>query len=443
LNNTQLPNGWIKTKLEKLTSDISYGYTASSNEENIGPKMLRITDIQDNKVNWSTVPYCQIEDNKLEKYSLKANDLVFARTGATVGKSFLIKNDVPNAVYASYLIRVRCISSELVRFLSYFFNSKQYWLQITEFSAGIGQPNVNGTKLKSLDVVIPPLAEQKEIATLLDNLLAQVDTLKTRLDTIPNILKRFRQSVLAAAVSGKLTEEWRTENAKHEWEYKTIGDVCAVATGKTPSRSESSYWDNGTVPWLTSAATGDAFTVYAKEYITVLAASECQLKKFEPGTLLLAMYGEGKTRGQVTELKLSATCNQACAAIIVNESIINRKFVKIRLQENYEETRKAASGGNQPNLNLSKVREIPIPLPSLEEQEEIVRRVEELFAFADQIEQRVKTAQQRVNHLTQAILAKAFRGELTAEWREQNPDLISGENSAAALLARIKTDRKK
>lgn len=81
--------------------------------------------------------------------------------------------------------------------------------------------------------------------------------------------------------------------------------------------------------------------------------------------------------------------------------------------------------------------------PPIEEQTEIVRRVEELFAFADQIEQRVKVAQQRVNHLTQAILAKAFRGELTANWREQHPDLISGENSAAALLARIQAERKK
>jgi type I restriction enzyme S subunit len=92
---------------------------------------------------------------------------------------------------------------------------------------------------------------------------------------------------------------------------------------------------------------------------------------------------------------------------------------------------------------LDVIKKAIVFLPPIEEQEEIVLRVEELFAFADQIEQRVKVAQQRVNHLTQAILAKAFRGELTAEWREQNPDLISGENSAAALLARIKTERKK
>ena len=109
--------------------------------------------------------------------------------------------------------------------------------------------------------------------------------------------------------------------------------------------------------------------------------------------------------------------------------------------ENYEETRKTAAGGNQPNLNLNKVRDIPVLLPPIEEQTEIVTRVEQLFVYADQIEQRVKDAQSRVNHLTQASLAKAFRGELTAEWRAQNPDLISGENSAEALLARIKAER--
>jgi len=156
---------------------------------------------------------------------------------------------------------------------------------------------------------------------------------------------------------------------------------------------------------------------------------------------LLAMYGEGKTRGQVTELMLTATCNQACAAIIVNEDKVLRQFVKIRLRENYEETRKAAAGGAQPNLNLRKVREIPISLPPKEEQAEIVHRVEQLFTFADQIEQRVKNARSKVNHLTQSILAKAFRGELTSEWRRQNPDLISGNNSAEALLEQIKAER--
>ena len=109
--------------------------------------------------------------------------------------------------------------------------------------------------------------------------------------------------------------------------------------------------------------------------------------------------------------------------------------------ENYQETRKVAAGGNQPNLNLNKVREIPILLPSLPEQHEIVRRVEQLFAYADTIEKQVNNALARVNNLTQSILAKAFRGELTAQWRAENPELISGENSAAALLEKIKAER--
>ena len=153
------------------------------------------------------------------------------------------------------------------------------------------------------------------------------------------------------------------------------------------------------------------------------------------------MYGEGKTRGQVTELRLSATCNQACAAVTADEQKILRSYLKLRLLENYEETRKAAAGGAQPNLNLNKVRTIGISVPDKEEQTEIVRRVDQLFAHADRIEQQVNNALARVNSLTQSILAKAFRGELTEQWRKENPELISGENSAEALLERIRSER--
>jgi type I restriction enzyme S subunit len=272
--------------------------------------------------------------------------------------------------------------------------------------------------------------------------LAKVGTTKARLDRIPQILKTFRQSVLSAAVSGKLTEEWRTNNEIliHDWIDSNVGKLAIVATGTTPKRTNSGYWENGVIPWLTSTATGNDFIFEAEQFVTDLAVKECRLKVFEAGTLLLAMYGEGKTRGQVTEIKISATCNQACAAIIVDDTLINRDFLKIRLLENYEETRKAAVGGAQPNLNLSKVRDIPVLLPKLVEQTEIVRRVEELFDFANSIEQKANSALEHVNKMTQSILAKAFRGELTADWRASNPDLISGDNSAEALLTKISAE---
>lgn len=440
MSETLLPNQWIATMLEEIVDKIVGGGTPSK----------AIPSYFQGNIPWMTVKDMNkfVLDDTVDHISEEA-----------------VENSATNIIPAGTpIIATRMSLGKLVRanfdsainqdLKAIFVNENvskiyfEYWYRsiaqkIQEMGTGTTVKGIRLEDIKQLSFALPPLAEQQQIAQKLDELLAQVDTLKTRLDAIHNILKRFRQSVLAAAVSGRLTEEWRESYSIgfDSWEKTDLGAVSNVATGKTPKRDQNEYWDNGTIPWLTSSATGNSFTYEAEQFVTDFAVKDCGLKLFDAGTLLLAMYGEGKTRGQVTELKISAACNQACAAIAVNESKILRPFVKLVLQENYEETRKVAVGGAQPNLNLNKVREIPVLVPPLEEQTEIVRRVEQLFAYADQIEQRVKDAQARVNYLTQSILAKAFRGELTADWRVQNPELISGENSAAALLERIKAER--
>lgn len=171
----------------------------------------------------------------------------------------------------------------------------------------------------------------------------------------------------------------------------------------------------------------------AKEFVTQAAISAHRLKIYPIGTILIAMYGEGKTRGQVTELGIPSAINQACAAIQVDESLILRKFVKLALQANYLQMRVLAEGGNQPNLNLSKVKEFTLPLPQFEEQTEIVRRVETLFAFADRLESRLQAARTAADRLTPALLAKAFRGELVPQDPSDEP--------AAELLRRLRESR--
>jgi type I restriction enzyme S subunit len=154
-------------------------------------------------------------------------------------------------------------------------------------------PNTSGRATDGLAApfYLAPLAEQKVIAEKLDELLAQVDILKTRLTTIPTLLKRFRQSVLAAAVSGKLTEEWRGKHGFNfsDWINSDVGSVSKVATGKTPSRAENRYWDNGHIPWLTSSSTGNEYTYSAEQFVTDFAVKDCGLKVFDIGTLLLAV----------------------------------------------------------------------------------------------------------------------------------------------------------
>ncbi|MET1256391.1 restriction endonuclease subunit S [Aliikangiella maris] len=417
MSEIHLPESWLETKLESLTTDISYGYTASSSSDLIGPKMLRITDIQDNKVNWNDVPYCYIDSDKKDKYILYKNDLVFARTGATVGKSFLIRNTPPEAVYASYLIRVRTTSDGMISFLAHFFNSNQYWKQITEFSSGIGQPNVNGTKLKALDVPVPPLAEQKVIAERLDKLLAQVENTKARLERIPEILKRFRQSVLAAAVSGKLTEEWRRKNMQ-TWpdEEKKLGDVIELAYGKSlPSKSRS----------------GSGFPVFGSN-------GEVGIHKEKLVSGPFIIVGRKGSYGEVTWSNQSGWPIDT-TYYVIPKTEANLRFVYFLLQ---------TLGLNQlnrstaiPGLNREDAYGCSVTFPAINEQSEIVRRVEELLAFANLIEERLNDTIDRVTVLTQVILAKAFCGELTAEWREENQELITGENSAEALLEKIRLER--
>ena len=183
---------------------------------------------------------------------------------------------------------------------------------------------------------------------------------------------------------------------------------------------------------MTSAATSRPYIDSADQYVTKAAIDAHRLRVYA-GTLIIAMYGEGKTRGQVSELRIDATINQACAAITVDEQQANAAFVKLALLSQYEQTRALAEGGAQPNLNLSKVRGIPLRLPEGPEQAQIVHRVGELFAFADTIDSRVAAATGKTRKLPSLTLAKAFRGDLVPQDPTDEP--------ASVLLARIAAQR--
>jgi type I restriction enzyme S subunit len=359
-----------------------------------------------------------------------------------------------------------------------------YWYRsiakhIESLGTGTTVKGIRLDELRNLNFPLTPLAEQKEIADRLDKLLAQVEATQARLAQIPDIIKQFRQSVLAAAVSGKLSEEWRQNNyplkaislteidsywtsqylkvgkkrsklkiteptslneVPESWLNTHIGYVFDVYVGSTPSRSIDNYW-NGDVPWVSSSEVAFCRIDSTKENITKLGLSNTSTNLHPPGTVMLAMIGQGKTRGQVAILGVEACHNQNTAALRVPNGFVISEYLYFYLTKKYEEIRRIGGGNNQQALNKGFVQSMEFSLPPYDEQQEIVRRVEQLFAYADSIEQQAKAARERVDNLTQSILAKAFRGELTADWRAANPDLISGDNSAAALLARIKEER--
>ena len=203
----ELPDGWVWARIGELSEEVRYGFTQKATSDQIGPKFLRITDIQDQSVNWDSVPHCRITQSEKQKYLLKQGDLVFARTGATVGKSFLIKSNIPEAVFASYLIRI-VLHDDLDRgFVYNFFQSPLYWLRIYEGQLGIGQPNVNATTLSQLTIPLPPLPEQHRIVDEIERRLSIADELGKVVGRSLGQGARLRQSILKKAFEGKLVPQ--------------------------------------------------------------------------------------------------------------------------------------------------------------------------------------------------------------------------------------------
>ena len=160
-----------------VSHNVQYGVTASAKKTG-DARLVRISDIQENNIVWDLVPYCNIVDKLKEVYVLKENDILFARTGGTVGKSVVVKNVLPNAVFASYLIRLNYNRLLNYRYIKYFMESDLYWKQLNDGTTVTAQPNCNGNTLSKMIIPLPPLNEQKRIVEQLDRLLANVEDLK-------------------------------------------------------------------------------------------------------------------------------------------------------------------------------------------------------------------------------------------------------------------------
>ena len=178
--NQSFPEHWILVRLGEISDRIHYGYTASADSTIKRVRLLRITDIQNNRVNWDSVPGCEIDDSNFSSYAINVGDLLIARTGGTVGKSFLVRDQPVPAVFASYLIRVVPNQNLNHDYLKLFADSPTYWNQLYKMCMGTGQPNVNGMALRSLIVPLPPLAEQHRIVKKVDRLMAICDELEAQ-----------------------------------------------------------------------------------------------------------------------------------------------------------------------------------------------------------------------------------------------------------------------
>jgi len=457
-----LPTGWVETRLGEylyLKNGYAFKSTAYIEKNSESYPVIRISDISNNIASDKNAIHV-VADIQAANFQIQKDDLLIAMSGATTGKVGIYTSEVvayQNQRVGNLKLHVDRLGSK--KFRNYLIKSISS--EVLKIAYGGAQPNISGSAIEDMMVALPPLAEQQQIAAKLDELVAQVDSLKTRLDVIPKILKRFRQSVLAAAVSGKLTEDWRG-NANYssvdlalskqkieidfaqDWQTIRLGKVTKIISGNAFKSTD--FIKSGIPVIKISNVQYGEFEIKNQEYLPSEFLSKFENFTVYPADVLMALTRPiTNDTLKICRYPLSAKnglLNQrVCKFSFTNEKekvffelVFQSSYFKSQVEDNLSETL-------QPNLSPTDLKMFIVGVPNLDEQTEIVRRVEQLFAYADQIEQRVKDAQSRVNHLTQSVLAKAFRGELTAEWREQNLDLISGDNSAEGLLARIQAER--
>ena len=215
----EIPNGWEWERWGNISQSIQYGYNAPALEHG-AIKMVRISDIQENCVLWDNVPYCQIEENDIDTYLLKVNDILFARTGGTVGKSFLVEEVPEKAIYAGYLIRTRYSSLLNPRYMKLFMESQLYWEQLKNGTIATAQPNCNGKTLAKMLLPIPPTKEQDRIVgklTQLSSFLNNYTLCQERLNLLNEEIKeQLKKSILQEAIQGKLVPQTAEEGTAKE-----------------------------------------------------------------------------------------------------------------------------------------------------------------------------------------------------------------------------------
>lgn len=377
-----------------------------------------------------------------EKHFIKNGDLLFAWSG-TPGTSFgaHVWNG-GDALLNQHIFKIDFDKRFITQ--SFFLYTLKFKIDelIAQAQGGVGLRHITKSKFEILKIDLPTLAEQKEIVRIIESHLQLVDQIKSRLDALPKILEQFRQSVLASAVSGKLTEDWRVQNKVlyAEWSVfylKELGDLFRGRSKHRPRNDPKLF--GGKYPFL---QTGDISNSNGR----INSASKFysnfgmeQSRVFPKNTLCITIAAN---IADTAILDIEACFPDSIVGFSPNDEKCCVDFIKYYIDDNKNNLEEIAPATAQKNINLKILNELRVNLPLLKEQIEIVKRVESLFALADQIESKIKHAQERVNLLTQSILAKAFRGEFTAKWREDNPDLISGENSAEALLKRIEEAKK-
>jgi type I restriction enzyme S subunit len=458
-----LPEGWALARLsDGLVIDVQPGFACGVNSRGgDGVAHLRPMNVsRDGQIALADVKYVPASEVTGEERLLRRGDVLFNNTNSPelVGKTAWY--DLPESrAFSNHMTRVRChpdaLDSRYCALILHHRWQQGYFLSVC--NNHVSQASVGRSVLLDTVVPLPPLAEQQRIVEAVEALLAQVNAARQRLARVPAILKRFRQAVLGAACSGRLTEDWRTSKSQaastedsddlpEGWQWSMAGRFYQDARYGTSVKCDRDAANGVPVLRIPNIASGELQLVDVK--FAHVPEHELAPLILQEGDLVVCRTNGsldliGKT-AVVPELPVPHAFASYLIRLRLDRQELTPRYLHVvissRVGRDHIEVLARTTAG-QFNLNLDILRRLPLPLPPLPEQNEIVRRVEALFALADAVERRVAAATVRAERLTQAVLAKAFRGELVPTEAELARRDGRAYEPAEALLRRISEHR--
>lgn len=367
---------WSIVPLQSIIKEPQYGYTASAaNKGNV--RFLRITDINGFSIDWQRVPFCQCDRDQFDKYRLSENDILFARIGATTGKSYIVKR-APDAIFASYLIRVRTNGKTDPDYLYFFFQSDAYWRQINENKNNNLKKGVNASILKSIEVPLPPTKnEQRRIADILATVQRAIELQVRLIDLTKELKKVLMHKLFTEGTCSEPRKETEIGPVPESWEVIELGKTCIVQTGIAKGRKIDPY-DAVTLPYLRVANVQDGYLDLSEMKEITLKKTEIERYSLKEGDVVLTEGGDLDKlgRGFIWHNQIECCVHQNHVfAVRTNTSMLSPEFLAYQVQSPYGKAYFLSVAHKTTNLaciNTSKLKGLPLLIPSRKEQKEII-----------------------------------------------------------------------
>lgn len=369
-----------------------------------------------------------IESHRFESAPSRARRVV--RSGDTLVstvRTYLkaiayIGEDEPGLTASTGFAVLRAGKHLVPKFMFYWARSTSFVDEVCARSVGVSYPAINGLEIGSLPIPLPPLDTQRAVVAFLDRKTAAIDALVAKKERLIELLDEKRQAVIKQAVTRGLDSNAPLKGSgvgwlgriPAGWQVVRLGALCRIGNGSTPSREEPDYWSESGFPWLNSAKVNAEVALSADRFVTSRALRECHLPQVRAGSVLVAITGEGQTRGRAALLDHEATISQHLAFLTPRDSSIDSRFLLRHLQTRYQWLRSESEGGGSTKgaLTCEFLRSIRLAVPPIEEQAQIVESLRRRLGSMDNVALRSQLAIEVLREYRQALIAAAVTGKI-------------------------------